>query len=70
MLVSNEILETEEVAKLLKIHPRTVIRLASQGKLPGFKVGDQWRFRRAAIDDYIKKQEQQYLDQGDSEPKS
>ena len=58
-----EILDTDEVAKLLKVHPRTVKRLASEGILPGFKVGSQWRFRREAINEYIRRQEQQHEDQ-------
>jgi len=61
--VIEEILDADEVAKLLRVHPRTVMRLASQGQLPGFKVGGQWRFRREAIDEYIRKQEQRYGDQ-------
>ncbi|HEX6478474.1 MAG TPA: helix-turn-helix domain-containing protein [Ktedonobacteraceae bacterium] len=60
MLVQeHEILDAEEVARLLRVHPRTVKSLASQRKLPGFKVGGQWRFRREAIEEYIRKQEQQ-----------
>ncbi len=58
-----EILDADEVAKLLKVHPRTVKRLASEGILPGFKVGSQWRFRREAINEYIRRQEQQHDDQ-------
>ncbi len=58
-----EILDADEVAKLLKVHPRTVKRLASEGILPGFKVGSQWRFRREAINEYIRRQEQQHEDQ-------
>jgi excisionase family DNA binding protein len=65
MLVRDDILDAEEVGKLLRIHPRTVTRLASQGKLPGFKVGDQWRFRREAIEEYIRKQEEHRSDQQD-----
>ncbi len=57
-----EILDADEVAKLLKVHPRTVKRLASEGILPGFRVGSQWRFRREAINEYIKRQEQQHDD--------
>jgi len=33
-----------EIAKYLRVHPYTVKRLARAGKIPGFKVGDQWRF--------------------------
>lgn len=56
----SDILDANEVGNLLRVHPRTVIRLASKGNLPGFKVGDQWRFRREAIEEYIRTQEQRY----------
>lgn len=35
-----------EVARMLQIHPFTVTRLAREGKLPAFKVGGMWRFRK------------------------
>lgn len=44
-----EILTAEEVAKYLRVHPYTVKRLARTGKLPGFKVGGQWRFGKSQI---------------------
>ena len=58
--VFGEILNADQVGEMLKVHPRTVKRLASQGELPGFRVGGQWRFRREAIEEYIKRQEQRY----------
>lgn len=45
-----EILTAEEVAKYFRVHPYTVKRLAREGKLPGFKVGGQWRFKRSEIE--------------------
>ncbi len=57
------ILDADQVAEMLKVHPRTVKRLANQHTLPGFKVGGQWRFRREAIEEYIKRQEQLGNDQ-------
>ncbi len=48
--------------RLVRLYSRTVIRLAREAKLPGFKVGDQWRFRREAIEHYIREQEQRYID--------
>jgi excisionase family DNA binding protein len=56
MASPNDILEPEEVAEMLRIHVRTVKILAGQGKLPGFRVGNQWRFRRSDIDKYIEQQ--------------
>ncbi|HLG65070.1 MAG TPA: helix-turn-helix domain-containing protein [Ktedonosporobacter sp.] len=60
MIVQKDILDADEVAEMLRVHPRTVKRLAGQGDLPGFRVGGQWRFRREAIEEYIRRQEQQY----------
>ncbi len=48
--MSKEILTAQEVAKYLRVHPYTVKRLARAGKLPGFKVGGQWRFSKDQID--------------------
>jgi excisionase family DNA binding protein len=59
--VMDEILEPKEVAKLLKVHQRTVVRWAEQGKLPGFKLGDLWRFRREAIEEHIRQLEKEAM---------
>lgn len=56
------ILDADDVAQMLRVHPRTIKRLAGQGVLPGFKVGGQWRFRREAIEEYIKRQEQHSIE--------
>ena len=55
-LVINDILEAKDVANILKVHPRTVIRLAERGELRAFRVGDLWRFRRVDVEEYISKQ--------------
>ncbi len=60
VLVFGDILDADQVGEMLKIHPRTVKRLASQGELPGFKVGGQWRFRREAIEEYVRRQEHRH----------
>ncbi len=45
---SKDVLTAEEVAEYLRIH-FTVRRLARAGKLPGFKIGGQWRFDKEEI---------------------
>lgn len=37
-------LTVEEMALRFGVNTTTIYRLAQQGKLPGFKVGNQWRF--------------------------
>jgi len=46
----------EEIAKYLRVHPYTVKRLARAGKIPGFKVGDQWRFDVQELEEWKRKQ--------------
>jgi excisionase family DNA binding protein len=48
-----EIFTLDEVAAYLKVGKRTVYRLASSGKIPAFKLGGTWRFRRAELDQWI-----------------
>ncbi len=43
-------LTAKEAAEYLKLAERTLVRLAHEGKIPGVKIGGQWRFRRALLD--------------------
>jgi excisionase family DNA binding protein len=45
----DEIVTPSEVAALLKIHVKTVYRLAEQGIIPGNKVGRSWRFNKQSV---------------------
>lgn len=47
------VMTVKEVAQYLRVNQRTVYRLAVDRKLPGFKVGATWRFKRADIDGWI-----------------
>ncbi|MEW6275505.1 MAG: helix-turn-helix domain-containing protein [Bacillota bacterium] len=50
----NEVIMTlDEVAEYLKIKKKTLYNLVQQGKLPGFKVGGAWRFKREDLDLWI-----------------
>ena len=47
----------QELAQYLRMKPLTIYKHASCGKLPGFKVGSHWRFKRTTIDQWIQSQE-------------
>ncbi|NUR52951.1 MAG: helix-turn-helix domain-containing protein [Acidobacteria bacterium] len=49
-------LTTEEVLSYLKITPRTIYRLIRSGELPAVRIGRQWRFRRADLDQWLERQ--------------
>jgi len=47
------ILTAKEVADYLRCHISTVYRLAKTGKLPGFRLGADWRFREDALQNWL-----------------
>jgi len=49
MAVETNDLTTPEVAALFNCSPKTVCRLAKRGKLPGYRVGRDWRFTPDAV---------------------
>ena len=50
---TNEILTAPEVAKLLKVSTRSILRWKAKGEIPYLKVGDLLRFRRCDIDVWL-----------------
>lgn len=52
--MSDEILTTDEVAAYLKIGKLTVYKLVKTGELPGFRVGNSWRFQAVEIEKITK----------------
>ncbi|MBI4432596.1 MAG: helix-turn-helix domain-containing protein [Candidatus Omnitrophica bacterium] len=51
-----QIMTLKEVAKYLGVHSMTVYRLLKEKKLPGFKVGGQWRTKKEVLDSYLLKE--------------
>jgi excisionase family DNA binding protein len=43
----------DEAAVYLRVGKKTIYRLLKQGKIPATKVGQQWRFDRASIDEWL-----------------
>jgi excisionase family DNA binding protein len=46
----HEILTMKDVCDLLRVHPTTLYKLIKKGKIPGFRIGTDWRFRRDMIE--------------------
>jgi excisionase family DNA binding protein len=55
--MDNDIVTIKEVSEYLKLNEKTAYRLTLDGKLPAFKVGGSWRFRKSQIDKWIAEQE-------------
>lgn len=57
--MDSEVLTIKEVAEYLKVNERTIYRLAASNELPGFRVGNAWRFKRSDLDAWVIKQTEQ-----------
>jgi excisionase family DNA binding protein len=53
-----ELMTADEVAEYLRVNRQRIYRLLKCKELPGFKVGTDFRLRRADIDEWIIKKEQ------------
>lgn len=51
--MEDRLLTVKQLAGYLSVNERTVLKLVQEGVLPGVKIGNQWRFRRAMIDTWL-----------------
>jgi len=49
-VVQGKYLTVDELSEYLHVHRTTIYRLLRQGKLPGFRIGSDWRFSLEAIE--------------------
>ena len=49
----SEIMTPKEVARYLKMSVLTVYKHAKMGTIPGFRIGNSWRFDKKKIDDVL-----------------
>lgn len=47
------LLDSDEAAALLKIHPKTLQRMARSGQIAGIQIGKLWRFRASVLDEWL-----------------
>jgi len=54
MTSESDIMTVKDLAAYLKIAEKTAYRFALEGKIPGFKVGSAWIFRKGEISQIIR----------------
>ena len=51
------LLSAEEAASHLRMHPKTLQRMARGGHVPCLRIGRNWYFRLSALDAWVREQE-------------
>ena len=49
------VMTVKETADYLQVHMSTIYRMLKAGSLPSFRVGSDWRFRKADLDEWLRK---------------
>ncbi len=49
----SDIMTVSETAEYLRIGKTTLYKMVRDGKIPAFKIGNQWRFRRDDIEKWL-----------------
>jgi excisionase family DNA binding protein len=52
----NSIIDIEEVMEILKIGRNAMYKLLNSGEIPAFRIGNNWKITNGAVDEYIRKQ--------------
>ena len=47
------LLDSLEAASLLRIHPKTLQRMARNGEIAGVQIGRLWRFRASVLNSWL-----------------
>ena len=50
-----QLMTVREMADYLQVTAKTIYRLLKQGRIPGTKVGHQWRFDKTAINEWLQR---------------
>jgi excisionase family DNA binding protein len=53
-MAQEKFMTTKEVARYLRVDQYTIYRLVTQKKIPAFKIGNQWRFKRSVLERWLK----------------
>jgi len=51
--MDNQIFTLVELSEYLRISIHTIYKLSQKGKIPGRKIGKQWRYMKGDIDKWI-----------------
>ncbi|HOJ16777.1 MAG TPA: helix-turn-helix domain-containing protein [Caldisericia bacterium] len=56
IMIMDKWLTLEQIAEYLQMSTSSIYKMAQAGRIPAYKVGRQWRFKKEEIDSWVEKQ--------------
>ena len=53
-----EVMDIRQASQYLGVSPDTLYKYLSRGKIPAFKLGNRWRFKKSMLDRWMERQSQ------------
>ena len=61
-MTQEQILTLREAAEYLRLSQRTLLRLLREGRIPGRKIGGQWRLTERRLTEYVEARVPKYIE--------
>ena len=58
-MVNEDIMDVKAASEYLKLKQSILYQYVNEGRVPGFKIGCLWRFKKRALDKWIKQNRQE-----------
>ncbi len=56
MMESREVMNVRQASQYLGISPDTLYKYVAEERIPAFKLGNRWRFKKTMLDRWMEKQ--------------
>lgn len=56
MIESREVMNVRQASQYLGISPDTLYKYVAEERIPAFKLGNRWRFKKTTLDRWMEKQ--------------
>jgi excisionase family DNA binding protein len=53
MVLPKEVMNVKEASQYLGISPDTLYKYVSMERIPAFKLGNRWRFKKTVLDEWM-----------------
>ncbi len=70
MAESREVMNIKEASEYLGVSPDTLYKYVSEEKIPAFKLGNRWKFKKSKLDQWMDEKSSLREERGKKKPKS
>jgi len=70
MADSREVMNIRQASQYLGVSPDTLYKYVGEQKIPAFKLGNRWRFKKSRLDQWMEEKSSQMEAKGKRKPKA